>query len=185
MNCKYSTVCIPYKSNSRQPWQSLFKWSKKLQCLSLTNLWITCIRKYESIVLPSLHFSAAARHQPWHGHHHWDLPHPAACCLHLCCDWWEAQWTSGLCSSGDWLLCAHGSSSRRKHQPRVHLKQLTGFLVWDHMLCGGARFSPEPPLSVFGIDVLHWSRHEPSKILCPSCPGQEFCQPLGKTWHLF
>jgi len=35
-------------------------------------------------------------------------------------------------------------------------------------------------LSVFHIDVLHWSRNEPSQVLCPCCPGQEFYQPLGK-----
>lgn len=33
---------------------------------------------------------------------------------------------------------------------------------------------------LFDLDVLHWSRNEPSKVLRPCCPGQEFCQPLGK-----
>ena len=40
--------------------------------------------------------------------------------------------------------------------------------------------NPRSTLSDFDLDVLHWSRNEPSQVLRPCCPGQEFCQPLGK-----
>lgn len=62
--------------------------------------------------------SAAARHQRGYGHHHGGLPHPAACCLHLCRDRWEAQRTPGLGCLGHWLLCAHGASPWGKNQLR-------------------------------------------------------------------
>ena len=71
---------------------------------------------------------------------------------------------------------------------RTHLgsrlfEQLTRFIQGsEHCITSHIHiYSLNPKLlSVFDLDVLHWSRNEPSKVLCPGCPRQEFCQPLGK-----
>lgn len=64
-----------------------------------------------------------------------------------------------------------------------HFEQLTRFIRGsEHCITSHIHiYSLNPKLlSVFDSDVLHWSRNEPSKVFRPSCPGQEFCQPLGK-----
>lgn len=93
------------------------------------------------------------------------------------CSWWSASlpWRTSV-ATGDWDLLRWLSVSQcwwdifsgwDFQEPRIYdLVSARQLRRW----C----FSPH-------LDLLHWSRDEPSEVLRSSCAGPEFCQSLGKN----
>lgn len=71
------------------------------------------------------------------------------------------------------VLMGHLLGVRKKTEGYKHFKQCSEIPKGSSVVALNFLF-------VFDVDVLHWSRDEPSQVLCPCCPGQEFCEPLGK-----